>query len=120
MASAHGSGPEVVTAVAQLLYTHSSLLWGFLRPHNHSETLGSYQGAMGLSSGSGPAAVGFGWPNVRKELHGAGRGLKGREGNPETESARSSGDMRLPGPLDGGSGVHGHTSSSERALRSQG
>lgn len=82
MASAHGSGPEVVTAVAQLLYTHSSLLWGFLRPHNHSETLGSYQGAMGLSSGSGPAAVGFGWPNVRKGTARGGARAERKRGEP--------------------------------------
>lgn len=76
---------------------------------------------MGLRSGSGPAAVGFGWPNLRKgTVQGSGGARAEREGNPETKSARSRGDMRLPGPLDGGSGVHGHTSSSERALLSQG
>ena len=77
----------------------------------------------------GPWACGLALGQLQRDLGGqtsgrelcrVGRGLKGREGNPETESACSRGDKRHPGPLDGGSGVHGHTSSSERASPSQG
>lgn len=83
MASAHRSGSEVVTTVAQMLYTPSSLLWGFLRPHDHNEALGSCQGAMGLQSGSGSAAAGFGWPNLRKGTAQGGARAERKGGEPQ-------------------------------------
>lgn len=98
-----GSGPDVAAAVAPLLHQPVRPALGVPKTSGPSEAPGGWWVAAGLRPSSGPAAVGFRWPKLRKaqgtEDGGWGKVRAERKGTePRDRVGPAPAGRRVPGP----------------------